>query len=211
MRTFLGILVACVILPLLQAQQLHVHERYVLHPGDVVELNYSLSPQYNQVVTLEPDGHASLKIAGDLKLSGLTMEQATDLILKSVSVRLRDPELTLVLKEFQKPYVVVGGEVVAPGKIELRQDMTAMQAILLAGGVKETAKATKIVLFRHINEEMGEVHILNLDKITKTKQLEQDMQLEPGDMLLVPTNRVETFTRYMKAANFGTFLSPTSF
>jgi polysaccharide export outer membrane protein len=211
MKQLIIVLAISLMLPALLGQALHTRERYVLHPGDVLELNYSLSPQYNQAVTLEPDGHASLNIAGDLKLAGLTMAQAKELIVNGVSSRLKDPDLNLVLKEFQKPYVVVGGQVQSPGKIELRQDMTAMQALLLAGGAKPSAKATKIVLYRKINEEMGEVRTINLNKITKTNQLERDMRLEPGDMLLVPDNKVETFSRYMKAVNFGTFLSPTSF
>ena len=107
------------------------------------KLEYRLSPQLNQTVTLQPDGHASLRVAGDLLLSGLTMEQARSAILAKVSTRLNNPELNLVLKDFQKPFVVVGGEVLLPGKIDLRQDMTAMQALILAGGAKPTAKATR--------------------------------------------------------------------
>ncbi len=177
----------------------------------MIELQYRLTPELNQTVTLEPDGYASLNIAGGMRLAGLTMDEAKEAILKKVSERLNQPELNLILKDFQKPYVVVGGEVQTPGRIELRQDMTAIQALILAGGAKQSGRATKIVLFRHINEDMGEVHILNLDKLGKTKDLERDMVLQPGDMLLVNPNRVETFSRYMKALNFGTYINPTAF
>jgi polysaccharide export outer membrane protein len=212
MRIFSAVVVALTLVSVIRAQEtLHTRDRYTLHPGDVVELTYRLSPELNQVVTLEPDGYASLNIAGDVKLSGLTKEQAKNLIMTKVSARLNAPEINLVLKDFQKPYVVVGGEVQLPGKIELRQNMTAMQALLLAGGAKQSAEATRVVLFRHIDEEVGEVHVLNLDKITKKKSLEQDMLLQPGDMLLVPSNKLEKFSRYMRAVNFGTFMSPSSF
>lgn len=186
-------------------------KRYTLHPGDVVELIYRLSPEFNQTVTLEPDGDVSLNVGGDVKLSGLTLEEARGAIISAASARLNDPELNLVLKDFQKPFVVVGGEVENPGKIELRDDMTAMQAILLAGGPKQTAKATQIVLYRPINGVIGEVHVLKLGMIPDAKHLEQDMVLRPGDMLLVPANKVETFSRYMRAANFGTYVNPTAF
>ena len=188
--------------------QLHTHDRYKLHIGDSLDLNYRLTPEFNQSVTIEPDGFASLNIAGDVKLEGLTMQEAHDVILQKDSVRLNQPELNLVLSNFQKPYVVVGGAVAQPGKIELREDMTAMQAIVLAGGFAEVGRDTRVVLFRHINSDMGEVHELNLHNIYKTKQLEHDMALQSGDMILVPVNRLEHFSRYMRAAAFSSSVQP---
>lgn len=185
--------------------------RYILHPGDVLELNYRLSPEYNQAVTLEPDGHVSLNLAGDVMLGGLTLEQAKGRILQLVSLRLNEPELNLVLKDFQKPYVVVGGEVNSPGKIEIREDMTAIQAMMLAGGPKTSGRTNKIALFRHLNGDSGEVKILDLSNLKRTGDLERDIRLEPGDMLFITTSRTEKFERFMKAANFGLFLNPLAF
>jgi polysaccharide export outer membrane protein len=190
--------------------QLHSRDRYKLHVGDSLDLNYRLTPEFNQSITIQPDGYASLNVAGDVKLEGLTMQEAHDLIVKQDSVRLNQPELNLVLSNFQKPYVVVGGAVAQPGRIELREDMTAMQAVLLAGGFAETARDTRVVVFRHINSDMGEVHELNLHNLYKTKDLEKDMALQPGDMILVPVNRLEHFTRYMRAAAFSSSVQPQS-
>ena len=115
--------------------QLHPRARYTLHIGDVLDLSYRLTPEYNQTVTIQPDGYASLNIAGNLHLEGLTLDQAHDLIVQKDSERLNDPELNLILSSFQRPYVVVGGEVLQPGRIDLRENMTAMQAVMMAGGV----------------------------------------------------------------------------
>jgi polysaccharide export outer membrane protein len=190
---------------------LHARPRYILHAGDVIELDYRLSPEFNQTVTLEPDGHASLNIAGDVLLGGLTLAEAKSRILELVSVQLNEPQLNIVLKDFQKPYVVVGGEVETPGRIEMREDMTAMQALLLAGGPKSSAGTNKILLFRHINKDDGEVKVLNLSKMKGTSDLERDIQLEPGDMMFVTNSRFDKFTKIMKAANFGLFLNPADF
>lgn len=188
--------------------QLHKRPRYTLHVGDVIDLSYRLTPEYNQSVTIQPDGYASLNIAGNMHLEGLTLDEAHDLIVKKDSERLNDPELNLILSSFQRPYVVVGGEVLQPGKIDLRENMTAMQAVVMAGGFKLSAKDTRIVVFRHINADMGEVHELNLHNINKTEKLEHDMVLEPGDMLLVPANKLEHFSRYMRAFSFSESFSP---
>src|SRR2546426_11612725 len=96
-------------------------ERYVLHPGDVLEIQYRYTPEFNQTVTVQPDGYVSLEIGGDVKVGGRTLQEVRNLILAKAQLRLQSPEVTVILKEFQKPYVVVAGEVNQPGKLELRE------------------------------------------------------------------------------------------
>src|ERR1043165_4724918 len=115
-------------------------DRYVLHSGHVLDIQYRYTPEFNQTVSVQPDGYISLEMGGDLKVAGRNLAQVRDLILARARTRLESPEVVVILKEFQKPYVVVAGEVAQPGKIELRENLTALQAVLLAGGVKETAK-----------------------------------------------------------------------
>src|SRR5439155_26022263 len=93
------------------AQQLRLRPRYTLRPGDVVELQYQYTAELNQTVTLLPDGYVNLNLVGDLKINGLTLEQAHDLILSKLRTHLNDPELNLILRDFQHPYVQVAGEV----------------------------------------------------------------------------------------------------
>src|SRR2546421_11385934 len=66
-------------------------ERYRLQPGDVFEVQFRYSPEFNQTVTVQPDGYVSLEIGGDLKVAGLTIEQAHRAILKKAGERLQDP------------------------------------------------------------------------------------------------------------------------
>ena len=65
-----------------------------------------------------------------------------------------------------------------------------------------------MLLFRKINSDTAEVKVLKLSKIHKTAQLEQDAQLEAGDMLLVPRNKLENISRYMKLFNIGAYINP---
>ena len=97
----------------------------------------------------------------------------------------------MILKEFQKPYVVVAGEVVQPGKLEMREKLTALQAVLLAGGFKDSAKSSQILVFRKLNADMAEVKVLNFKTLKHTSDLENDLTLQPGDMILVPRNRTQ--------------------
>ena len=182
--------------------------RYVLVPGDVFEIQYRYTPEFNQTVTVQPDGFVSLEIGGDVKVAGRNLDQVRKIILAFAAKRLASPEVIVVLKEFQKPYVVVAGEVVQPGKFELREKVTAIQAVLLAGGFKDSAKSSQILVFRKLNGEMAEVRVLNFKTLKRTSDLENDLVLQPGDMLLVPRNRISTIERYVRLASLATFLNP---
>jgi polysaccharide biosynthesis/export protein len=192
-------------------EKLHHRERYTLRSGDVIELQYRYTPELNQTVTVLPDGYVNLNLVGELRVSDLTLTQAHDLILEKARARLNEPELNLVLKEFQKPYVVVAGEVAKPGRFDLRENTTAMQAILLSGGFSQGAQTGQVLLFRKINEADAEVRVLNLSKLRKTADLERDIQLKSGDMLYVPRDKVEKIARFVKLANLGLYFNPLQF
>ena len=183
-------------------------ERYRLQPGDVLEIQYRYSPEFNQTVTVQPDGYITLEVGGDLKVAGMTVDQTRQAILKKASARLQDPIATIILKEFQKPYFVVAGEVAQPGKIEMRERVTAIQAIMLAGGMKESAKSSQVVVFRKINSDIAEVKLLNLKTIRRTSDLENDLTLQPGDMVFVPRDKISKIERFMRLASVAAFMAP---
>ncbi|MFN2578094.1 MAG: polysaccharide biosynthesis/export family protein [Pyrinomonadaceae bacterium] len=183
-------------------------DRYRLQPGDVLEVQFRYSPEFNQTVTVQPDGYVTLEIGGDLKVAGFTIEQTRTAILRQARARLQDPVATIVLKEFQRPYFVVAGEVSQPGKIEMRERVTAIQAIMLAGGMKETAKSSQVVVFRKINSDVAEVKLLNLKNIRRTSDLENDLTLQAGDMVFVPRDKISKIERFMKLASVAAFMAP---
>ena len=183
-------------------------DRYRLQPGDVFEVQFRYSPEFNQTVTVQPDGYITLEIGGDLKVAGFTIEQTRTAILRQARTRLQDPVATIMLKEFQRPYFVVAGEVSQPGKIEMRERVTAIQAIMLAGGMKETAKSSQVVVFRTINSDLAEVKLLNLKSIRRTSDLENDLTLQAGDIVFVPRDKISKIERFMKLASVAAFMAP---
>jgi polysaccharide biosynthesis/export protein len=183
-------------------------ERYRLQPGDVLEVQFRYSPEFNQTVTVQPDGFITLEIGGDLKVAGFTVDQTREAILRQARSRLQDPVATVLLKEFQRPYFVVSGEVNTPGKIEMRERVTAIQAIMLAGGMKESAKSSQVIVYRAINSDIAEVKLLNLKNIKKTGDLENDLTLQAGDMVYVPRDKISKIERFIRIANIGAFMVP---
>lgn len=208
-RLAIVILALCIMDPIAKGdQQLHHRPVYTLHIGDVIALNYRLTPEFDQTVTVQPDGYVDLEVVGTVKVAGFTLNQVHDEIVKLASNQLNHPELAITLKQFEQPYVVVAGEVAKPGKIEIHENTTALQAVMLAGGFMPSSRDTQVILFRHINADTAEVRRLNLHDIKKDSQLERDIELEPGDMLLVTRNKLEHLSRFMKAANLGVYFNP---
>jgi len=182
--------------------------RYTLHIGDVLNVQYLYTPELNQTATVSPDGYVNLNLVGDIRVMDLTVEQAHDAIVLKASEHLNDPKLNLVLEQFQPPYVVVAGEVGKPGQINVNSSLTAMQAILVSGGFLESARTTQVLLYRKINSDTAEVRVLNLKNLHKTPDLERDAQLQPGDMLYVPRNKIQNVSRYVRSFNTGVGFNP---
>jgi polysaccharide export outer membrane protein len=183
--------------------------RYRLQPSDVLEVHYRYTPEFDQTVTVEPDGFVTLQIVGDLKLQGLTVEQVHAVVLEKAALRLLDPEVTILLKDFEKPYFVVGGEVGAPGRFEMRGTVSALQAIAMAGGFKTaSAKHSEVILFRRVGPDLAKTEVLNLKAATSRKATEPLVDLRAGDMLFVPQNRVSKIERFVKWANVGLYFNP---
>lgn len=183
--------------------------RYRLQPTDVMEVHYRYTPEFDQTVVIQPDGFVNLQIVGDLKLQGLTLDQVKVAILEKATLRLKDPEITLVLKDFEKPYFVVGGEVGTPGRFEMRGTVTALQAVAMAGGFKTaSAKHSQVILYRRVGPELAKAEILDLKAAMSPSATESLADLRSGDMLIVPQNRVSKIERFVKWGNFGMYVNP---
>jgi polysaccharide biosynthesis/export protein len=183
--------------------------RYLLQPSDVLEVHYRYTPEFDQTVTVEPDGFVGLQIVGDLKVQGLTLEEVKTAILEKARLRLRDPDVNLLLKEFEKPYFVVGGAVTNPGRYEMRGRVSPIQAVAIAGGFKEgSAKASQVVLFRRVGPDLAKTEVFNLKAAMSPSAREALGDLHSGDTLIVPQNRISKIERFVKWGNWGVYANP---
>ena len=159
---------------------------YRLRSGDVVELNFPFVPTFNQTLTVEPDGYVSLQALGPVHVAGLTVPELTQTLRTHYASILRDPVVTAQLKAFQQPYFVVAGDVERPGKYDLHGETTVAQAVALAGGLKDHAKASRAVMIHRLPGGTIETTTLDLKKTMKQALLGADPRLAPGDMLYIP-------------------------
>jgi polysaccharide export outer membrane protein len=184
---------------------------YRLRCSDVVEMDLTFSPQYNQVLTVQPDGYLPLKGVEPLYAEGLTVPELQAAVRQAYTGMLHDPEVTVVLKDFDKPYFIAAGEVGHPGKYELRADTTVAEAVAISGGFTPRAKHSQVVLFRRVSPETVESHLLNLKSILKSRELGEDVHLRPGDLLFVPQNLISKIRQFLPASSLSLYANPAGF
>jgi polysaccharide export outer membrane protein len=186
------------------------YPRYRLRSSDVIDLTFRFTPEFNQEVTVQPDGYIQARgLPNDVYVQGMTVSEMTAALQKSYSTILNQPEISVTLKDFDKPYFVAGGLVGKPGKYDLRGTTTATQAVAMAGGFADGAKNSQVVLFRRSNsDDWMEVKVLNLKEVLKGKKLNEDTVLQPGDMLYVPKSTWSKIEKFLPRSSVGAYFSP---
>jgi polysaccharide export outer membrane protein len=185
--------------------------RYTIHPSDTLELTFMLTPEFNQTVTVQPDGYITLRNVGDLLAAGHTLPELTESIKTAYSKILHDPVISVDPKDFEKPYFVVGGQVGKPGKIDWRGDVTLTEAIAMAGGFTDAAKHSQVLLFRRVSDQWTEARIINTKKMLNSRNLQEDPVLQPGDMLFVPKNALSKIKPFLPTTAAGAYYNPATY
>lgn len=185
------------------------NSEYVLHQGDVLEIHYRYTPEFNQTVTVRPDDRVTLLNIGTVLTYKKTISEFKDKVVELSKARLVDPDVTVVLKEFEKPHVYVEGEVGSPGRVELRSDMSVLDAIALAGGFKTSSAKNKVLLMHHVgNRDQKITTVLNLKKLIDDKQMEEGVQIKSGDVIYVTQNSLSKVERIVHMGQFGAIYNP---
>lgn len=183
------------------------HPRYEIEPEDVLELTFSPSAEYNQTITVQPDGYITLREIGDVYVRGKTVPDVREAVTSAYSKILHEPEITVVLKDFDKPHFTATGQVGRPGRYELRADTTVTEALAIAGGLTEKSKDSQVLLFRRVSDDWVETKLLDVKAIYRGRMTE-DIHLRPGDMLVVPQNRLSKIKPFLPVWALSTYLSP---
>ncbi len=184
---------------------------YRLTRSDVVALTFTLSPEFDQTLTLQPDGYVALKDAGPVLAQGLTLEEFRAAVGRAYTGYLHDPQVAVALKEFEHPYFVAGGEVGKPGKYELRAETTVIEAVEIAGGFTHEARHSQVLLFRRVNDDVVEARVYDLKRMLKEKSLGELPQLRPGDLIFVPQNSISKIERFLSKPSLSMYVSSTQF
>jgi polysaccharide export outer membrane protein len=158
---------------------------YVIGPGDVLSVSFWRRADVSGDVTVRPDGKISLQLLDDVEAAGFTPEQLRDRILEKAGKFFEDARVTVVVKTVNSRNVYITGMVARPGPYPLLMRLTVVQLIALAGGLREFANADRIAIMRVVNgKETG--YYFNYSDIRNLKKLDQNIELKPGDTVVVP-------------------------
>jgi polysaccharide biosynthesis/export protein len=158
---------------------------YVIGPDDVLSVVFWREKDMSADVTVRPDGKITLPLVNDIQATGLTPDQLRDELSKAAAKYIEVPTVTVVVKAINSRKVFVTGMVGKQGSYPLLGPTTVMQMLATAGGVQEFADAKNISVLRNENGRQLVLRF-NYNDVRKGKNLKQNIELKPGDTIIVP-------------------------
>jgi polysaccharide export outer membrane protein len=158
---------------------------YVIGPEDVLSVVFWRDKDMTGDVAVRPDGKISLPLLNDVPAAGLTPAQLRERLIEASKAYFEDPSVTVVVKQMHSRKVFITGEVNKPGPYPLIGPTTVLQLISIAGGLREYADSKKIIIVRNENGKATS-YKFNYKNVVAGKSLQQNIELKPGDTVLVP-------------------------
>ena len=172
-------------------------KKYLIQPGDQLEIKFFYIKELNEIVTVRPDGKISLQLVDEVQAAGLEPLKLDDVLTEKYGQELQDPVITVIVKSFGGQQIYVGGEVNRQGLINLRAGMTPFQAVLNAGGFKETAKPESAIVIRKGAGNRPVPIEINLTDSTHGKSGNAVFLLQPHDIVFVPKTAIAKANKFV--------------
>ncbi len=163
---------------------------YRIQVGDVLNVNFFKTTQLNQTLTVGPDGDLYLPIVGRIRVAGRTVDQVTEELTEGYSKEMVDPQITVSVAEFSGLFVHIAGQVLEPGLKPYSGHLTALQAVMDAGGFTEKASRRNVLLIRRDLDGKPVGTIVDMRAILKDGDFDRDVALAPSDVIWVPPTRI---------------------
>ena len=158
---------------------------FIIGADDVLTIVFWRDKDMSGDVGVRPDGKISLPLLNDIQAAGLTPEQLRQQITTAAAKLVEDPTVTVVVKEINSRKVFITGQVAKPGPYPLSGPTSVLQLIAMAGGVLEYADSKNITVMRTENGKPVAFGF-NYKDVTKRKNMKQNIDLKPGDTIIVP-------------------------
>jgi polysaccharide export outer membrane protein len=166
----------------------------IVYPGDTLEVKFLYWPELDEEQVVTPDGQITLRHVNEVPVAWKSPDEIRDDLLKRYTGILKNPEITVLLRTEDR-YVYVGGEVKLPGgltqvHVPMRGRMTALQAVMAAGGLdKRSAKLQNVLIVRQFPDKEC-ARTLDLRKAFREGDREP-FYLEPFDIVFVPRTNID--------------------
>jgi len=158
---------------------------YVIGTDDVLSIVYWKDKDMSADAKVRPDGRIALPLINEVVAAGLTPQQLHTKLTEESKKYMEDANITVVVREINSRKAFITGEVNKPGPYPLTAPTTVLQLISLAGGLREYADSKKIVIMRSENGRQISLPF-NYKEVASGKKLQQNIELKPGDTVVVP-------------------------
>jgi len=170
-----------------EIEQVRASQTYTLQPGDLLEIHVFREESMDRTLRISGNGTVSFPLIGVVKVAGYSLQEAEQQLNNKLSAYLKNPQTSILVKEYGNKTVYVLGQVKKPSSIEIppEKSLTVLEAITSVGGFTDIANTSKVRVLRMKN---GQQNTLDVDvtQITKQGNKAMDIALMPGDVVFVP-------------------------
>lgn len=163
---------------------------YRLYPGDVLDIAVPSAPELARTVTVQPDGRITLPLIAQPMAADRSVAELQALLTQAYAAQLRYPAVEVTVKQASPLKVFVGGEVDKPGVYDMPGDIDAVQAIMMAGGFKISAKTTQVVIIRRGAGGRPMMRVANLKAAIFNSGQADAVPLRRFDIVFVPRSTI---------------------
>lgn len=165
-----------------------ITSEYLIGPGDMLNVFVWRNPEISVTVPVRPDGRISTPLVEDMLAVGKSPSQLARDIEKSLSDYIRGPVVTVIVTQFVGPsteQIRVIGQAGTPRGLPYRQSLTLLDVIIEVGGLTDFASGNKSRLIRRAGGQQ-QVFRVRLDDLVKKGDISANMEMQPGDILIIP-------------------------
>jgi polysaccharide export outer membrane protein len=186
-------------MPMFQ-QWIEYEPKYTLYPGDQVDIVVSSAPELSRTLTVGPDGRIVMPMAQPIMAAGRTFEQVEAGLSAELAKQLRDPRIAVTPRAYSPQQIFVGGEVGQQGTYTLPGPVGAMEAVLMAGGLRPSSKSSQIAVMRRAPNGGMMMRTVNIrDGMRHPAHYNDVIQLRRGDIVFVPKTSIAEAGEWVQA------------
>jgi polysaccharide export outer membrane protein len=158
---------------------------YAVKPGDILTVSVWKEEDLTTEALVRPDGKFSFPLVGDIQAAGQTTTAIRTELVGKIEPYIPDAVITVMVTSIEGNKAFVVGKVNRPGPIIMTSETTVMQALSIAGGTAQFAGLSDIVILRGKGSNQSAIHF-DYGDVERGKGLEQNITLQPGDVVVVP-------------------------
>jgi polysaccharide export outer membrane protein len=163
-------------------------ERYIIGPGDSLDIFVRDNPTLSTSVPVRPDGRISIPLVQSIVAAGKTPDELAGDLEKQLSQYIRTPLVTVIVKNFVGAYsqqVRVVGQATTPKSVPYRSGMTVLDLMIEVGGLTKFAAGNSAKIIRHLPDGKEQTIPVRLGQLMDGA-IKDNVVMRPGDILIIP-------------------------